>query len=337
MKGEFIMTAILGIDVAQATLAVALWRADRVLVRAEFDNTHAGFTKLHRFLKKRQALPVHACLEATGRYWEHLAEFLVECGHHVSVVNPAQIKKYAESQLRRNKTDRLDAEVIADFCLTQHPALWTPPSPAQRELQTLVRHLTDLEADRQRQRNRLHALHHATHFSSTVSDNLQEQIDFLTRQIDQVKQTVQDHIDGHPELKQQRDLLNTIQGIGPLTAAKILGEYGDMRQFTNVRQVVAFAGLNPRHRQSGSSVRGHTSISKMGRSSIRAALYMPAVVAKHANPRLVAFADRLAARGLSQMEIVVAVMRKLLHFAFGVLKSQRPFKSDWNLGSPAPS
>ena len=324
------MTAILGIDVAQATLAVALWREDRALERTEFDNTRSGFNKLHRFLKKRQVVPVHACLEATGRYWEHLAEFLVERGHTVSVVNPARIKKYAESQLQRNKTDRLDAEIIADFCRRQNPPLWSPPTPAQRELQTLVRHLSDLEADRQRQRNRLHALQHAAHPSQTVHHNLQQQIDFLTEQIEQVKQAIQDHIDRHPDLKQSHDLLDSIKGIGPLTAAKLLGEYGDMSQFTDVRQVVAFAGLNPRHRQSGSSVRGHTSISKIGCSSIRAALYMPAVVAKRVDPRLAAFADRLAARGLCQMEIIVAVMRKLLHFAFGVLKSQQPYRSDFD-------
>lgn len=323
------MSTILGIDVAQATLAVALWRDGAIVEQAEFDNTHTGFNKLHRFLKKRQAVPAHACLEATGRYWEHLAEFLFEHGYDVSVVNPARIKKYAESQLKRNKTDRLDAEIIADFCQSQQPPLWSPPSPAQRELQTLVRHLADLGSDRQRQRNRLHALQHAAHPSSTVLDNLQQQIAFLTAQIDQVKQAIQDHIDRHPDLKQQRDLLDSIQGIGPLTAAKLLGEYGDMSQFTDVRQVVAFAGLNPRHHQSGSSVKGHTSISKMGRSSIRATLYMPAVVAKRANPRLVVFAERLAARGLCQMEIIVAVMRKLLHFAYGVLKSGQPFDPDF--------
>lgn len=323
------MSTILGIDVAQATLAVALWRDGDVVAQAEFDNTQPGFNKLQRFLKKRQAMPVHACLEATGRYWEHLAEFLVEHGHAVSVVNPARIKKYAESQLKRNKTDRLDAEIIADFCQSQQPSLWSPPSPAQRELQTLVRHLADLEADRQRQRNRLHALHHAAHPSATVLENLQQQIDFLTNQIDHVQQAIQDHIDRHPDLKQHRDLLDSIQGIGALTAAKLLGEYGDMSQFTDVRQVVAFAGLNPRHHQSGSSVKGHTSISKMGRASIRAALYMPAIVAKRANPRLAAFADRLAARGLCPMEIIVAIMRKLLHFAFGVLKSGQPFDPDF--------
>jgi transposase len=248
----------------------------------------------------------------------------------VSVVNPARIKKYAESQLKRNKTDRLDAEIIADFCRTQQPPPWSPPSGAQRELQTLVRHLADLESDRQRQRNRRHALQHAAYPSATVIDNLQHQIAFLTDQIDQVKQAIQDHIDRHPDLKQHRDLLDSIQGIGSLTAAKRLGEYGDMSQFSNVRDVVAFAGLNPRHHQSGSSVRGQTRISKMGRSSIRAALYWPAITAMRFDPRPAALAERLTARGKSEMQISVAVMRKLLHYAYGVLKSGQRYDPNFS-------
>lgn len=319
------MQAVVGIDVAKDTLAVALWRDNQTLDQTEVANTRDGFKRLQRFLKKRGATPAHVCMEATGRYWEAAAEFLVARGHQVSVVNPARIKKYAESQLARNKTDRLDATLMADFCRTQHPAPWTPPPPAVRELQALVRHLEDLTADRQRQRNRLHALRHGAHPSPTVGAQLQQQIDFLTAQIEQVKQAIQDHIDQYPDLQRDRDLLDTIKGIGPLTAAKLIAEYGDLRQFSGVRQVVAFAGLNPRHRQSGSSIRGQTPVSKMGRASIRAALYMPAVVAQRHDPRLAAFAARLQARGLSKMEIVVAVMRKLLHFAFGVLKSEQPY------------
>ncbi len=319
------MPAIVGIDVGKDRLAVALWREGQALETAGFDNTRPGFEQLQRWLKKRQVVPVHACLEATGRYWENLADFLVAHGQQLSVVNPARIKAYAESQLARNKTDQLDAALIADFCRSQDPPVWTPPPPAWRELQTLVRHLEDLESDRQRQRNRLHALTHGAQPSPLVRDHLQQQIDFLSTQIDQVKQHIQDHMDQHPDLKERRDLLDTITGIGPLTAAKLLGEYGDMSQFTDVRQVVAFAGLNPRHRQSGSSLRGKTTISKMGRASIRAALYMPAVAAKRFDPRMAAFAARLAARGLAPLAIVTAVMRKLLHLAFGVLKSGQPY------------
>jgi transposase len=321
----------LGIDIAKDTLAVALWRAGQAVLQAEFANTPKGFMQLLRWLSNRVDGPVPICMEATGRYWERLAEFLVAHGYTVSVVNPARIKKYAESQLSRNKTDRLDAEVIADFCRTQQPAAWTPPAPAMRELQTLVRHLDDLQADYQRQRNRLHALQHAAHPSSLVLKQVQQQIEFLTTQIEQVKQALQAHIDQHPDLKQARDLLDTITGIGPLTAAKLLGELGDMRQFTDVRQVVAFAGLNPTQRQSGSSIRGKSTISKMGRASIRAALYLPAVVAKRYDPRLAAWADTLALRGLCPMEIIVAVMRKLVHLAFGVLKSGQPYDPHWML------
>jgi len=327
------MTSILGIDVAKDSLAVALLRSEGEPLLGEFANTPSGFNKLHRWLQKHQTSVVQACMEATGRYWEQVAVFLVEVGHTVSVVNPARIKAYANSQLARNKTDRLDAVLIADFCRTQQPGPWTPPDPAWRELQALVRHLDDLESDLQRQRNRLHALQHSAQPSPIVQDNLQRHIQLLTEQIAQVKQLLQDHIDQHPDLKEKRELLVSIKGIGPLTAAKLLGEYGDMNQFSDVRQVVAFAGLNPRHRQSGSSIRGRTSISKIGRASIRAALYMPAINAKRFDPRMQALSDRLAARGLCPMQIIVAVMRKLLHVAYGVLKSGQPYRADFGLQS----
>lgn len=319
------MTTFLGIDIAQDKFDLTLLCEGHQPEVATFDNHKKGFQQLLRFLKKRHAQAAHVCMEATGVYYEELAHFLHEQGYRLSVVNPLQIKAYAQSQLRRNKTDRLDAAVIADFCRSQNPALWTAPEPAYYELRALVRHLQDLEADRQRQRNRLHALQHAAQASQTVMSNLKAQIDFLTQQIEQVKKQIQDHIQQHPDLKKQRDLLASIKGIGWLTAAKLLAEYGDFSQFENVREVVAFAGLNPRHRQSGSSVRGQTRISKIGRSSIRAALYMPAINAKRFNSLLQPLVQRLQARGLTGTQIVVAMMRKLLHLAFGILRSGQPF------------
>ena len=135
---------ILGIDVSKDKVDVALFDVKSSLGSGRFDNTEAGFKKLGKWLKNKAGAEVWACLEASGRYGDDLAEYLFNAGHQVSIVNPAQIKKYAESQLRRNKNDKLDAVVIADFCRTQEPSVWSPPTPQQKELQAMSRRLDAL-------------------------------------------------------------------------------------------------------------------------------------------------------------------------------------------------
>lgn len=326
-----------GIDVSKAHLDVAVAVAGKRVEQAQFANTPEGWRKLHHYVQKRAGKGAAVCLEATGSYGEEVAEYLYRQGYAVRVVNPARIKAYAASQLQRNKTDKLDASLIADFCRTQDPPLWTPPDPAWRELRALVRHLDDLESDRQRQANRRHALHASAAASPTVETHLAQQLDLLEQQIEQVKAQIQDHIDQHPDLKRQRDLLISVKGIGVLTAAKLLAEFRAVTDFTDVRQLVAYAGLNPRQRRSGSSVHGHSHISKTGRASIRATLYLPAVVAKRHNPILRAYAERLAQHGLCKMQVVVAVMRKLLHLIYGILKSEQPFDPHYLEKRLAPS
>ena len=323
------MSAIVGIDVGKDQLDTVLLRDGHDPQPAQFANSKRGFNKLWRFLKKREAKAVHVCLEATGLYYELVADFLHEKGATVSVVNPARISAYAASQLSRNKTDRLDAAVIADFCRTQQPVAWTPPDPAWRHLRALARHLYDLQTDLQRQRNRLHARQRAVDPVTPVVQNLEAQIALLQQQIQQIKDDMNAHVEQHPHLKHERDLIASIPGIGDLTANKLLAEFRDITAFDGVRQLVAFAGLNPQHHQSGTSIHRPTTISKMGAPSIRAALYMPAVAAKSCNPILQPFAERLAARGKCPMEIVVAVMRKLLHLIYGILKSGQPFDPNY--------
>lgn len=319
------MTAILGIDIGKDQLVTLLLTEEHAPQSATFDNTPTGFADLQRFLKKRKLTTLHTCMEATGHYYEALADFLYAQGYTVSVVNPAQIKAYGDSQLRRNKTDNLDAALIADFCRTHQPPSWTPPPPEWRQLQALVRHLEDLQADYQRQRNRQHALHHAAHPTPLVSDNLEAQLSLLRQQIEQVKRAIQQHLDQHPDLKRDKELLTSIPGIGDLTAGKLLAEFRAIRDFAGVRQLVAFAGLNPRQHQSGQSARGYTPISKQGHATIRATLYMPAIVAKNHARCLRPLVERWQQSGLCPMEIVVTMMRKLLHLIYGVLKSGQPF------------
>lgn len=311
----------MGIDVSKAQLDGVLLREAKREGQT-FTHTPTGFGKLDQWLRRRGVVSeIAVCLEATGAYSEGVAEYLVAHGYRVSVVNPARIKQYAESQLQRNKTDRRDAALIADYCRRMQPDAWTPPPREVRELHSLVRHLADLVDSRQQAANRL--------ASGTALDpvqpHLKAQLALLDAQIMDTKRAMADHLNHHPDLKHQADLVRSIPGLGDLTIAKLIAECRDLRAFRDVRPLVAFAGLNPRHHQSGVSVLKKPTISRTGSSSLRAALYMPALVAIRYNPIIHAFADRLRQRGLSGKAIVVAAMRKLLHLVLGVLKSDRPF------------
>jgi len=315
------MSAYLGIDVSKDWLDIALLREYQAIEHGHFDNTAEGFHQLQHFLKKRKAQAAHVCLEATGYYGLDVALFLHQAEYRVSVVNPARIKAYADSQLSRTKTDSNDALLIADFCRTQQPEPWTPPPAEQQELQALVRHLQNLNDMRQQELNR----RQAGIPSQALLKTLDEHIAFLDHQIDDLLHQIHDHIEQHPHLRRQRELLTSIPGIGDITAFKLLAEIVDVTAFDSARQLAAFAGLTPRERRSGSSVRGRTRLSKRGSSRLRSALYFPAIVAQRHNPILQPFAQRLLAAGKSKLQVVAAVMRKLLHLVFGILKSGLPF------------
>lgn len=313
--------ALLGIDIAKETFVVVLLVGATRSPAAEFANDAEGYERLGRWLHKRKVKQVHACMAATGRYADELAGWLHEQGQVVSVINPARLKAYAQSRLSRTKTDGVDAGLLADFCLTQQPEAWTPPDPAWRELQAMVRQLDALHATRQQELNRLAA--HPP--SAVVRQTIEAHVAFLDEQIKALKAQMRTHIDQHPDLKTQHDLLTSIPGIGDTTADLILAEIPDLRAFDEAGQVVAYAGLNPRHRQSGKSVRGHSPLSKCGNARLRKALYMPALVAKRFNPCIRAFCQRLAAHGKPPMVVLGAAMRKLLVLAYGVVKSGQPF------------
>jgi transposase len=259
------------------------------------------------------------CLEATSNYGEAVALYLHQQGYVVSVVNPTRIKRYAESQLRRNKTDQLDAEIIADFCRTQEVMVWTPPDPAWLELRALVRHLDDLIALQVQQKQRLQ-----TETSAVVQVNLTHHIAYLETPIEVLNQQIKEHIDQHPDLKNQQHLLNSIPGISDRTSSRLLAEIRDILAFESASQRVAYAGLNPKQRVSG-RYRGQVTISKLGNAALRAALYLPGRTAKRCNPLVQTLVARMQAEGHCANAITVAVMRKLLHFVYAVLKSGQPF------------
>jgi len=334
----------LGIDIAKATFTVALLypgatptAKPRQLKQATFPNTPAGFAKLLAWLRQGMAKPqeIHACLEATGTYGEALARFLTEQSATVSVVNPAQIVAFAKSELSRTKTDKADAKLIARYCQKYAPPAWTPPALEFRELQALVRRVESLQQMHQMEANRLEALESGISVSS-VAQSLQSSIAFLDEQIAWTKEQIRALLDQHPSLKEQHDLLVSIPGVAQTTAAALLAEIGDFRQFADVRAVCAFAGLSPRRHESGTSVRGRPRLCKTGSARLRKSLYFPAMVALRFNPRVKALGERLRSAGKSKMLIVGAAMRKLLCLAFGILKSGRAFDPQFSPLSSRP-
>ena len=309
--------AVLGIDIAKKSFDVVLLHAGKQVHRS-FANRAEGFEQLSGWLQEQGLEQVPACLEATGRYGEALAHYLYERKHRVSVVNPAQIRDYARSKLTRNKTDKLDASLIAQFCLKEEPALWVPLAPEIQELQALVRHLETLQDMRTQENNRLTAANPST----LVQTMLKEHLHFLDQQIQDVQRRIEEHIHRHPGLKQQQELLLSIPGIGKKTAAKLLGE--NIQSFSDGRHLAAYAGLNPSQSRSGSSVRKRTKLSRIGRTGLRKALYFPAISAMRFNPLIQTFCDRLVDRHKQSMIVIAAAMRKLLCLALGVLKSGQP-------------
>lgn len=308
----------LGIDIAKAKFDVALG-IDQKFRTKSFDNNPKGYAQLDAWLQRYGVHRVHACMEATHVYWEALALHLAQGGHHVAVINPALAKAHAQSLGLRTKTDAVDAKMLADFARSKQPPAWQPPTAAEQRLRALVlRHqaLTDMQTQ---EKNRCEGLR------EDVRESVQTHLAWLAGELKRLEQAIKQTIKDDDDLSGKHDLLDSIPGLGKRSIPTLLSYgIGDER-FDQARQFVAFAGLNPSLRESGSSVRGRPRLSKMGHAPLRRALYMPAVVAltrTHWGKRLW---DRLIAKGKKPKVVIGAMMRKLAQVAFGVIKSGRPF------------
>jgi transposase len=221
----------LGLDISKLKFNACLLREGGKLRHKVFPNTEAGFSQLADWLTKQEAARVHACMEATGTYGDSLATYLHERGHTVSQVNPAAIKAYAQSHLSRTKNDRVDAALIAGFCSERRPPAWHPPAPELRELQALVRRLDSLVEMRVAEENRLSS----GVTVEAVRRSVEEHVAYLDEQIRRTEELIRRHVDSHPTLKQQSELLDSIPGVGEATAAVLLAEVPDIKEYASAR------------------------------------------------------------------------------------------------------
>jgi len=307
----------LGIDVAKRKFECALLMGERYRSKT-FNNDSAGIQACLDWLRRFSEEAVHACLEATGSYGEALAMALFDANHQVSVVNPARVREFAKGLGLRNKTDALDARALARFAKDAAPPLWAPAPRAVRELSALVRRLDALIEMRTQESNRREVAH------ASLQEGIDAHLRFLDQGIEELRAAIADRIDQDPHLREQSELLQSIPGIAQTTSAWLIAELGAKR-FSCARQAAAHVGLAPIHRVSGESVRGKPRLPREGSARLRKALYWPAISAMRYNPPIRDHAARLTARGKHKMAVIAAAMRKLVHIAFGILKSGKPF------------
>lgn len=317
-------TVSVGIDVAKAYLDVVVWRADGGESYQRVVNRLAGYQSLCEWLRQQSTENLAVCMEATGRYGEAVAAYLHEAGYQMSIVNPAAVKHFAAALMKRHKTDKSDAAVLARYAAQMQPAVWQPPSAIHSHLQDLKRLVDDLQVDRTRVKNRLEGLR----AGSPVQHYLEEQLHYLEEQLQQAQDELNDLLHHDDQMESQSHLLESIPGIGHLSALQLLAELPDIRHFESADELVAYAGLCPHQQQSGNQA-SVSWLSKQGSARIRKVLYFPALSAKSHNPHLRRFAERLTAAGKAKMVVVAAVMRKLLVLVYAILKSGRPYDPTW--------
>jgi transposase len=318
-----------GIDVAKSKLDVALLDERGKIKNHVFTNDAKGHAALMAWLFDRGGSPaqLRVCMEATGPYSEAVAMSLADAGWCVSVVNPARIKGFAQSELVRNKTDRADAALLARFCQLMRPEPWVAPALEVRELRALVDRLQSLKEMHQQEANRLEAAMNQAGMRESIDSHMQ----WLKANIKQLERQIDDHIDRHPGLREDAKLITSIPGVGNTTAAKVMAYLGDVRRFKNAKALAAFIGVTPRLKLSGSSVRGRSTISRSGHAGVRHCLYMPALVALKHNPLISVFGIRLRATGLAPKAVIAACMHKLVLLIYGILKSGTPFNPQFGV------
>ena len=314
----------LGIDIAKQKFDVRLEINGKARKR-QFANSQEGCDNLVAWLKQLGVEQVHACMEATGTYGEALAEYLYQLGHKVSVVNPARIKGHAQSQMKRHKTDELDAEVIRHFCQTQEPEAWEPVKEEIKVLRSLVRRRDDLVMMHTQEANRLQS----GELVEGVRSSVEQMLGHLEKQIAELEKQIAEHIDQHPDLKHQVELISSIPGIGQQTAIKLVAELKEIGAYSDARSLAASVGVTPAQHKSGSSVHGTSHISKVGNSALRGALWWPAISAMRYNPVIQSFVKTLRKARKHNFAIIIAVIRKLLHLVYGVIVNNSPFDPNW--------
>jgi transposase len=332
--------AWIGLDVAKANFEAALalsWEGKESYTESSsFPRTPAGAQKCLAWIDRKLPLlsqelhlspelfSVRAVMEATGHYSEELCRWFIEARPELSpaIANPLRVHYYAQSLGIKNKTDSIDAGMLARFGLERQPKPWEAPTPEQAKLRSLVRARQDLV----KMQSTARILVGETASMPEIQAIHQALLADLVKRVRQVEELIAEHIKKSPKLAQDVARLMTIPGFGLMVSATLLGELGDLRRFQSRRQISAFAGVNPVIKSSGATTR-RCGISKAGPADVRRVLYMAALAAKCTKvPNCFgAFYQKKIDEGRKPLMAATAVMHKMLITARALLVNETDF------------
>jgi transposase len=306
-----------GLDVAKRLIEVCLLLSDGRIRKTTIENSKHGFQKLLCWLHGLDLSNIHVCLEPTGKYSRAIAAYLHAAGMKISQVNSYTVMCHGRSKNYRSKTDRIDAYLLADFCLKENPPAWFPPAPSQTELSELQARIADIEEMVIQERNRLEAID----CSTVVRQDIEEHLAQLMVRKQRLEKASRELVKSEPILEKDFAIINSVIGLGEKSAMRLLALVR-FDQFKIPGDVGCFAGLTPKQYRSGTSVYKRDCISRIGSTKLRKSMYFPAMVAMQHNPQMRIFAERLKAKGKPAKVVICAVMRKLLVLTATLIKRQ---------------
>ncbi len=316
-----------GIDVSKNTLDLCMLYDDikgRIKTRNIW-NDRGATENIIRWLRLQHCGPqdVHLIMEATGVYHERLATDLHDAGFCVSLANPHRSREFARGMGIMTKTDKVDAYMLAWYAHLKKPHCWEPPAPEIRHLSALLRRRDVLLGDTVREENRLEK-YLPTDTPADVLSSCIRMAQLLREEVGSIERQLKAHIHASPALKQDYQLLTSIKSVGPQLGMHMLVVLRS-HNFESAEQAAAFLGVVPVEKRSGTSVRSRPRMSKIGPPQLRAKLYMSALCGKIHNKRMRNMYDELCMRGKPKMVAIGALMRKLVHWCYGVLKTGTAF------------
>jgi len=317
-----------GIDIGKDALDVVVRHKGKSLKCITFKNTPAGHRAILKHLRKHKV--THVGIEATGYYHLDLALELDDAsGIDVMIINPRASKNFAKAMMQHVKTDAIDAELLAQFVERMNFVKWKSPVGDVFAIRSYGRRLVSLSKEKTKAKNQLHAFSLTKRTPKVVIDDVLLSIQQIESQIENLITHALQLIKENKVLKTRYIRLISMKGVADKTAIKLIGELGVLAMDMSAKQWVAHAGLYPRLFESGSSVKKRTSIGKIGNRYIREALYMGALSATRYDPNIRAFyLHMIEDNGLTKLQAICAVMRKMLLAMHGMLKEDKPFNGE---------